>query len=86
VKPYRYARIRCTSLCVRADDVLTQYLGELAEHIIGECINPYRSDAEVVAGLPALGSAAERGGLPVDLCSKDVLGFDYSSPALSTVR
>lgn len=78
VKPYRYARMRRTSLCVRAepsfvdnelwpefqqmDDVLTQYLGELAEHIIVECINPDRSDAEVVAGLPAPDAAAERSG------------------------
>ncbi len=42
--------------------LLTQYLGELADHIIGECINPDRSDADVVAGLPSPSSAAERSG------------------------
>jgi hypothetical protein len=77
IKPYRYARMRRTSLCIRSDpsfidtelwpefvqmnDVLTQYLGELAEHIIAECINPDKSDADVVAGLPAP-AAAERSG------------------------
>ena len=77
IKPYRYARMRRTSLCVRADpsfidnelwpefvqmdEVLAQYLGELADHIIAECINPDRSDADVVAGLPAP-EAAERSG------------------------
>ncbi len=70
--------MRRTSLCVRVepslvdnelwpefrqmDDVLTQYFGELADHIIAECINPDRSDAEVVAGLPSPSSAAERSG------------------------
>ncbi len=44
------------------DEVLTQYLGELADHIIVECINPDRSDAEVVAGLPAPSAAMERSG------------------------
>ncbi|MBA3686992.1 MAG: hypothetical protein H0W72_17365 [Planctomycetes bacterium] len=78
LKPYRYARMRRTSLCVRVepslvdhelwpefremDEVLTQYLGELADHIIAECINPDRSDAEVVAGLPSPSSTAERSG------------------------
>ena len=67
-KPYRHPRMRRTSLCVRIgrqaldaelwpeylemNKVLTEYLGELADHIIADCINPDRSDAEVVAGLP----------------------------------
>jgi hypothetical protein len=61
--------MRRTSLCVRIgrravdqvlwpeylemNKVLTEYLGQLADHIIADCINPDRSDAEVVAGLPA---------------------------------
>jgi hypothetical protein len=39
--------------------VLTEYLGELADHIIADCINPDRSDAEVVAGLPAPAGGGE---------------------------
>jgi len=42
--------------------VLTEYLGELADHIITDCINPDRSDAEVVAGLPAPTSTSEMRG------------------------
>ena len=42
--------------------VLTEYLGELADHIIADCINPDRSDAEVVAGLPAPSSGGEMEG------------------------
>jgi hypothetical protein len=77
-KPYRYARMRQSSLCVKAEPafinyelwpefqqmsaVLSQYLGELADHIIGECINPDRSEAEVVAGLPAPSASGERDG------------------------
>jgi hypothetical protein len=77
-KPYRYPRMRRTSVCVmigkRAVDtdlwpeylemnqVMTEYLGELADHIIAECINPDRSDAEVVAGLPGPSAAAEMNG------------------------
>ena len=77
IKPYRYPRMRRTSLCVRMlpslvdhdlwpefqqmNEVLTQYLGELADHIIAECIDPDRSDAEVVIGLPAP-SGSERQG------------------------
>ena len=68
-RPYRYPRMRRTSICVKIgkqaantdlwpeylemNKVLTEYLGELADHIIADCINPDRSDAEVVAGLPA---------------------------------
>lgn len=78
LKPYRYARMRRTSLCVRAersridqelwpefqqmDAVLSQYLSELADHIIADCINPDRSDAEVVAGLPAPDAQSEHSG------------------------
>ncbi len=76
LKPYRYPRMRRTSICVRAEitvvdyelwpefqqmnDVLQQHLGELADHIIAECINPDRADADVVAGLPGPSVAAER--------------------------
>jgi len=41
------------------DSVLTEYLGELADHIIADCINPDRSDAEVVAGLPGPAASGE---------------------------
>ena len=74
-KPYRYPRMRRTSLCVRLtrtqvdgelwpefqemNAVLSQYLGELADHIIAECIDADGSDAEVVAGLPSPTAAPE---------------------------
>lgn len=77
-RPYRHPRMRRTSVCVRIgkrsvnsdlwpeylemNKVLTEYLGELADHIITDCINPDRSDAEVVAGLPAPVAAAEMNG------------------------
>jgi hypothetical protein len=76
MKPYRYARMRRTTLCVKGepgainlelwpefqqmDEVLTQYLGELADHIISDCINPDRSDAEMVVGIPGPIAEAER--------------------------
>ncbi len=71
-RPYRYARMRHTSVCVRIDrrtvddDLwpayvamdreLTRYLGELADRIIAESVDPDRSDAEEVAGLPPAAS------------------------------
>lgn len=74
-KPYRHPRMRRTSICVRIgrravdaglwdefqamSKVLAEYLDQLADHIIADCINPDRSDAEVVAGLPAPSSGAE---------------------------
>jgi hypothetical protein len=77
-RPYRHPRMRRTSVClmigrraVNADlwpeylemnRVLTEYLGELADHIIADCINSDRSDAEVVAGLPAPVAAADMNG------------------------
>jgi len=77
-KPYRYPRMRRTSVCIRIgkravstdlwpeyvemNAVLTEYLGELADHIITDCINPDRSDAEVVAGLPGPSAGAEMEG------------------------
>jgi len=77
-KPYRYPRMRRTSVCIRIgkravstdlwpeyvemNAVLTEYLGELADHIIADCINPDRSDAEVVAGLPGPMAGAEMEG------------------------
>jgi len=67
--PYRYARMRRTSSCVRISEhelnrnlwpeyvemnkVLVEYLGEVAEQIIADCINRDRSDAEVCEGLPS---------------------------------
>jgi hypothetical protein len=78
LRPYRYARMRRTSVCVKVDlaildhelwpefvqmnEVLTQYLGQLADHIISECINADRADADLVAGLPSPGPASERAG------------------------
>lgn len=78
LKPYRYPRMRRTSVCVRAgrrevdavlwpeyvemNTVLTDYLGELADRIISDCIDPDRADAEVVAGLPGPAQATEREG------------------------
>ena len=77
-RPYRHPRMRHTSVCVligqRAVDtdlwpeylamnaVLTEYLGELADHIIADCINADHSDAEVVMGLPAPGPGGEMSG------------------------
>jgi hypothetical protein len=74
-RPYRYPRMRRTSVCVRLprsqvdrelwpefqemNAVLSQYLGELADHIIAECIDPDRSDAELVAGLPGPANSPE---------------------------
>jgi hypothetical protein len=64
--------MRRTSVCVRIgkrtldnslwpeylemNQVLTGYLGELADHIIAECIDPDRSDAAVVQGLEGPGT------------------------------
>lgn len=78
LKPYRHPRMRRTSVCLmigratvntdlwpeylEMNKVLTEYLGELADHIIADCINPDRSDAEVVAGLPAPVGASEMEG------------------------
>ena len=77
-RPYRHPRMRRTSVCVRVsryeldrelwpeylemNKVLTEYLGELADHIIADCINPDRSDAEVVAGLPGPTAGGEMEG------------------------
>jgi hypothetical protein len=77
-KPYRYPRMRHTSVCVRIgkkamdrelwpeylamDKVLTEYLGELADHIIADCINSDRSDAEIVTGLPGPTAGGEMEG------------------------
>jgi len=77
-KPYRHPRMRQTTVCIRIgkyvvntdlwpeylemNKVLTEYLGELANHIIADCINPDRSDAEVVVGLPAPTAGSEMEG------------------------
>ena len=78
LKPYRHPRMRRTSVCLmigtvavntdlwpeylEMNKVLTEYLGELADHIIADCINPDRSDAEVVAGLPGPAGGSEMEG------------------------
>ena len=78
LKPYRHPRMRRTSVCLmigklavntdlwpeylEMNKVLTEYLGELADHIIADCINPDRSDAEVVTGLPAPAGGGEMEG------------------------
>ena len=78
LKPYRFPRMRRTSVCVRLtraqvdhdlwpefqemNVVLSQYLSELADHIIADCIDPDRSDAEVVAGLPSPSAGPEMSG------------------------
>lgn len=75
LRPYRYPRMRRTSVCVRVtrtqldqelwpefkemNAVLTQYLSELADRVIADCINPDASDAEVVAGLPGPSAGPE---------------------------
>ena len=77
-RPYRYPRMRRTSICVKIgkravntdlwpeylemNKVLTEYLGELADHIIADCINADRSDAEVIAGLPVPSAGGEMEG------------------------
>ena len=77
-RPYRHPRMRRTSVCLRIgrqavnadlwpeylemNKVLTEYLSELADHIIADCINPDRSDAEGVAGLPAPAAGGEMAG------------------------
>ena len=77
-RPYRHPRMRRTSVCVMIGEravntdlwpeylemnkVLTEYLGELADRIITDCINPDRSDADVMAGLPTPTSAFEMAG------------------------
>jgi len=76
LRPYRYPRMRRTSICIKIDrasldhqlwpeflqmnSVLTQYLDQLADHIISECINPDAADADLVAGLPAPTAGSER--------------------------
>ena len=72
-RPYRYPRMRRTSVCVRIgaqalktglwpeylemNRELTQHLGALADQIIADCINSDRSDAEVIVGLPETAAA-----------------------------
>ena len=78
LKPYRHPRMRRTSVCLmigkaavttdlwpeylEMNKVLTEYLSELADHIIADCIDPDRSDAEVVAGLPGPAGGGEMEG------------------------
>ena len=77
-RPYRHPRMRRTSVCVRIgaqavkkglwpeylamNRVLTEHLGELADQIIADCINPDRSDAEVIVGLPTATANVEMEG------------------------
>jgi len=72
-RPYRHPRMRRTSVCVmigaqavktglwpeylEMNRVLTEHLGELADQIIADCINPDQSDADVIVGLPTTASA-----------------------------
>ena len=76
--PYRYPRMRRTSVYINIgrlaanndlwpeylamNQVLTEYLGELADHLIADCINPDRSDAVIVAGLPGPSAVGEMEG------------------------
>lgn len=73
LKPYRYPRMRRSSVCVRLprtrldrelwpefkemNAVLRQYLDELANKIIADCISPDASQVEEIAGVlgPATG-------------------------------
>ena len=76
LRPFRYPRMRRTSVCVKVEraildhqlwpeflqmnSVLTQYLDQLADHSIADCITPDQADAEVMAGLPAPAAGGER--------------------------
>jgi hypothetical protein len=78
LKPYRYPRMRRTSVCVRMQKaeverglwpefqemnaVLRQYLDEVAEKIIAESIGQGGAEAEVIAGELGPGSGPELGG------------------------
>jgi hypothetical protein len=72
-RPYRYPRMRRTSVCVRIGEkaadaelwpeylemnrLLTAHLEGVVNKIISDCINPDHSDADVVQNLPATGTA-----------------------------
>ena len=76
--PTTYPRMRRTSLCVRVqraeierglwpefqemNAVLKQYLDEVAEKIISDCIGQGGAEAEVIAGELGPGSGPEMGG------------------------
>lgn len=78
LKPYRYPRMRRTSVCVRVQKVeierglwpefqemnavLREYLDEVAEKIIADCLGQGGEDAEVVAGELGPGPGQELGG------------------------
>jgi hypothetical protein len=78
VQPYRYPRMRHSSVCVRLpraqverelwpeflemSAVLRQYLDELADGIIAECIGPGGSQAEEIAGVLPPASGPELSG------------------------
>jgi hypothetical protein len=71
-RPYRHPRMRRTSLClqiskravdhdlwpeyVEMNKVLTDYMNQLADHIIAECINSDSSDVAVVQGIAGPGA------------------------------
>jgi hypothetical protein len=73
-RPYRYPRMRRTSVCVRIGEravdtelwpeylemntLLTEHLEGVVNQIISDCINPDHSDADVVQNLPASGTAS----------------------------
>jgi hypothetical protein len=72
-RPYRYPRMRRTSVCVRIgahaakgqlwpeylemNRLLTEHLESTVDQIIADCINTDPSDAEVVQNLPATGTS-----------------------------
>lgn len=78
MRPYRYPRMRRTSVCVRLtrhvldqelwpeftemNAVLGQYLTEVADRVIADSIDSDRSDADVVAGLPGPSAGSEISG------------------------
>lgn len=73
-RPYRYPRMRRTSVCVRIgrnavngelwpeylemNRLLTDHLEGVVNRIISDCINPDHSDADVVQNLPAAASTS----------------------------
>lgn len=77
LSPYRYTRMRRTSVCVKIsarelnenlwpeylemNKVLVEYLGEVADQIIADCINRDRSDADVCEGLPNSSASTTEG-------------------------
>ena len=53
-----FVKLELTPEFQQMDEVLTQYLSELADHIIAECINPDQSEADTIVGIPGPGTVA----------------------------